>query len=112
VLLVTAPPVVTGNLVHLKGTVTDDHEVKDVYIRVWNRDSKLPPKKVFYLPNRGDKTKLSFEADVPLWPGSNLVQVFARETNEIQSVQTVIVLEKGPGASYVQQQPVKEVQIK
>jgi carboxyl-terminal processing protease len=103
VLTVSAPTVVNGNQVHVKGTVTDDHEVKDVYVRVWNRDSKLPPKKVFYLPNRGDKNRLTFEADVPLWPGSNLVQVFARETNEIQSVQTIVVLEKGPGASYVQQ---------
>ena len=62
---------------------------------MWNRDSKLPPKKVFYLPNKGDKTHLAFETDVPLWPGSNLVQVFARETNEIQSVQTVVVLDRG-----------------
>jgi carboxyl-terminal processing protease len=111
VLTVNAPTVVTGNLVHITGQVTDDHEVKDVYMRVWNRDSKMPPKKVFYLPNRGDKNKLSFEADVPLWPGSNLVQVFARETNEIQSVQTVVVLEKG-SASYVQQQQPKAAEIK
>jgi carboxyl-terminal processing protease len=103
VVTVNAPTVVAGNLVHVKGVATDDREIKDIYVRVWNRDSKLPPKKVFYLPNRGDKNKLPFEADVPLWPGSNLVQVFARETNEIQSVQTVIVLEKGAGASYVQQ---------
>ena len=48
---------------------------------------------------------------MPLWPGTNLVQVFARETNEIQSVQTVIVLEKG-GASYVQQQAPKSPEIK
>jgi carboxyl-terminal processing protease len=95
VLVVTAPTVVPGNTVHIKATASDDSEVKDVYIRVWNRDSKLPPKKVFYLPNKGDKTRLAFEADVPLWPGSNLVQVFARETNEIQSVQTVVVLDRG-----------------
>jgi carboxyl-terminal processing protease len=103
VLTVTAATVVSGTQVHIKGVATDDREVKDVYVRVWNRDSKMPPKKVFYLPNRGDKTRLPFEADVPLWPGSNLVQVFARETNEVQSVQTVIVLDR-TGASYVQQQ--------
>jgi carboxyl-terminal processing protease len=95
VLVVTAPTVVPGNTVHLKATASDETEIKDVYIRVWNRDSKLPPKKVFYLPNKGDKTHLAFEADVPLWPGSNLVQVFARETNEIQSVQTLVVLDRG-----------------
>jgi carboxyl-terminal processing protease len=94
-LTVTAPTVVPGNTVHIKATASDEIGVKDVYIRVWNRDSKLPPKKVFYLPNKGDKSHLAFETDVPLWPGSNLVQVFARETNEIQSVQTVVVLDRG-----------------
>jgi carboxyl-terminal processing protease len=98
ILTVTAPTVVPGNTVHVKAMASDDSGVKDVYIRVWNRDSKLPPKKVFYLPNKGDKTRLSFETDVPLWPGSNLVQVFARETNEIQSVQTVVVLDRGAPA--------------
>ncbi len=95
VLAVVAPTAVPGDTVHIKATASDDTEVKDVYIRVWNRDSKLPPKKVFYLPNKGDKKHLAFETDVPLWPGSNLVQVFARETNEIQSVQTVVVLDRG-----------------
>jgi hypothetical protein len=28
-----------------------------------------------------------------LWPGSNLIQVFAREANEVQSVQTLMVLQ-------------------
>jgi carboxyl-terminal processing protease len=98
ILTVAAPSVVPGNTVHVKAMASDDSEVKDVYIRVWNRDSKLPPKKVFYLPNKGDKTHLAFETDVPLWPGSNLIQVFARETNEIQSVQTVVVLARGATA--------------
>ena len=93
-LSVNAPTVVTGNVVHISGTATDNTEVKDIYVRVWNRESKLPPKKVFYLPNRGEKTRLSFETDVPLWPGSNLIQVFAREGNEVQSVQTLMVLQR------------------
>ena len=93
-LSVSAPTVVTGPFVHLKGNATDNTEVKDIYVRVWNRESKLPPKKVFYLPNRGDKTRLGFETDVPLWPGNNLIQVFAREGNEVQSVQTLMVLQR------------------
>jgi carboxyl-terminal processing protease len=93
-LTVSAPTVVAGNTVHVQGTATDNTEVKDIYLRVWNRESKLPPKKVFYLPNKGDKTRLSFETDVPLWPGSNLIQVFARESNEVQSVQTLMVLQR------------------
>lgn len=93
VLAATAPTVVAGETVHLKGTASDDNEVRDVFIRVWNRDSKMPVKKVYYLSNRGggDKRKLSFETDVPLWAGSNVIQVFARENNEIQSVQTLVV---------------------
>jgi carboxyl-terminal processing protease len=106
VLTVTAPPVVSGSSVHISATASDETEIKDVYIRVWNRDSKLPPKKVFYLPNKGDKTHLAFQADVPLWPGSNIVQVFARETNEIQSVQTVVVLARD--GAFVTQKPGSE----
>jgi carboxyl-terminal processing protease len=93
-LTVSAPTVVAGNVVHIKGNATDNTEVKDIYVRVWNRESKMPPKKVFYLPNRGEKTRLAFETDVPLWPGSNLIQVFAREGNEVQSVQTLMVLQR------------------
>ncbi len=102
VLTATAPTVVTGATARLTGLATNDHQIKDVFVRVYNRDSKLPPKKVFYLPNRGEKTRLAFEADVPLWPGSNVVQVFARETNELQSLQTLVILQKG-GPSLVQQ---------
>jgi len=93
-LTVNAPTVVPGSVVHIKGNATDNTEVKDIYVRVWNRESKMPPKKVFYLPNKGVKTHLAFETDVPLWPGSNLIQVFAREANEVQSVQTLMVLQR------------------
>jgi carboxyl-terminal processing protease len=104
-LTVNAPTVTTGDTVHVKGTATDDHLVRDVYIRVWNRNAKIPVKKAFYQPNKttGDRTKMTFEADVPLWAGSNLVQVFARESNEVQSLQTIVVLKRAPGASLVAQ---------
>ena len=104
VLTVVAPTVATGDTVHLKGHVSDDHLVRDLYVRVWNRNAKIPVKKVFYQPNRlsGDRTKMDFDADIPLWPGSNLVQVFARESNEVQSLQTVVVLKRA-GAPVVAQ---------
>ena len=104
VLTVTAPTVAMGDTVHIKGNVSDDRLVRDVYVRVWNRNAKIPVKKVFYQPNRtsGDRTKMDFETDIPLWPGSNLVQVFARESNEVQSLQTVVVLKRA-GASVVAQ---------
>ncbi len=104
VLTVTAPTVAAGETVHIKGHVTDERLVRDVYIRVWNRNAKIPVKKAFYQPNRlvGDRTKMDFDADIPLGAGSNLVQVFARESNEVQSLQTVVVL-KRTGPSLVAQ---------
>jgi carboxyl-terminal processing protease len=98
-LTVTAPTVAVGDTVHIKGHASDERVVRDVYIRVWNRNAKIPVKKAFYQPNRvtGDRTKMDFDAEVPLNPGSNLVQVFARESNEVQSLQTVVVLKRtGP----------------
>jgi carboxyl-terminal processing protease len=104
-LTVTAPTVAVGDTVHIKGHASDDHLVRDVYVRVWNRNAKIPVKKVFYQPNRlaGDRTKMDFETDIPLWPGSNLVQVFARESNEVQSLQTVVVLRRGGSTNMVAQ---------
>ncbi|HVT08693.1 MAG TPA: MXAN_5808 family serine peptidase [Polyangia bacterium] len=99
VLTVNAPTVTTSDTVHIKGHATDDRLVRDVYIRVWNRNAKIPVKKAFYQPNRlaGDRTKMDFDAEIPLGAGSNLVQVFARESNEVQSLQTVVVLKRtGP----------------
>jgi carboxyl-terminal processing protease len=104
VLAVVAPTVAAGDTVHLKGHATDDRIVRDIYVRVWNRNAKIPVKKVFYQPNRltGDRTKMDFDTDIPLWPGSNLVQVFARESNDVQSLQTVVVLKRGAGSIVAQ----------
>jgi carboxyl-terminal processing protease len=104
VLTVSGPSVVNGSAVTVKGLVTDDVVVKDLFIRVYNRDSKLPAKKVYYMSNRGEKTRMPFQTDVPLWPGSNIVQVFARETNDVQSVATLVVLQK-QGPALVQARP-------
>jgi carboxyl-terminal processing protease len=103
-LMVTAPTVTMGETVHLKGHATDERLVRDVYVRVWNRNAKIPVKKAFYQPNRlvGDRKKMDFEADIPLWPGSNLVQVFARESNDVQSLQTVVVLKRASNAVVAQ----------
>ena len=102
ILTVNAPTSVNGPTVTVKGVASDDNQVKDLFIRVYNRDSKMPAKKVFYLSNRGQKGRLPFQTEVPLWPGSNIVQIFARETNEIQSVATLVVLEKTTPPSLVQ----------
>jgi len=99
VITLNAPTVATGETLRLTGQVNDDREVRDVFVKVWNRSSKLPVKKVFYKPNRAvgsGRARLDFEADIPLWNGNNHIQVFARESNEVQSVQTLVVLKRTP----------------
>jgi carboxyl-terminal processing protease len=93
-LSVRAPGVVQGPTVHLQGSVTPGAELRDVYVRVWNREAKLPPRKVFYQASQPGQTGLTFAADVPLWPGSNLVQVRARGGNEVESVRSLMVLRR------------------
>src|SRR5262249_8806132 len=84
----------TGERFQLSGSAADDNHLEDVFVLVSNRDSKIEGKKVFYLSNRGKKggNKLDFTAQVPLWPGNNLITVVARESNEVKAVQNVFVL--------------------
>jgi len=74
----------------LSGTAIDDTRVRDVYVYVGSR-------KVFYQSNRGatDPTKQSFEASVPLRPGTNFVTVVARESNDVASHKSFIVRRDG-----------------
>ncbi len=83
----------TGEKWRLSGTASDDHHVEDVFVIVSNRDSKIDGKKVYYLSNRNGKShsKLDFSAEVPVWPGSNLVTVVARESNDVRTVQSVFI---------------------
>jgi len=71
----------------LKGKATDDTKVEDVYIFVSNQDAKVENRKVFYKSNRGGARpgQLAFAPTIPLWPGSNLVTVVARENDEVKS---------------------------
>jgi carboxyl-terminal processing protease len=82
----------------LQGTVTDETHVEDVYIFVSNPTAKVESKKVFYRSNRGGKNDrtLDFASDLPLWPGSNMVTVVARENNDVRSVKTVYVYKDAP----------------
>ncbi len=96
-LLTAQAPTVTGaSTVRLTGRVVDDERVRDVYIRVYNREAKLPPRKVFYQPNRGEPAEMAFATEVPVRPGSNVIQVFARESGQVQTVATLVVFRKTP----------------
>ena len=98
VLTVEAPKVTTANIVHVVGSAVHHRLVRDVFIRVWNRTAHLPMTKTFYKANNatGDRSTMTFEANVPLWPGSNIIQVIARESNEIAAVRTLVVLRRAP----------------
>jgi len=81
----------------LDGVATDDTHLEDVYVLVSNRDAKIDGRKVFYASNRGGKsrTRMEFQTQVPLWPGSNMITVVARETNDVKSTQTIWVHKSG-----------------
>jgi carboxyl-terminal processing protease len=82
----------------LHGAVSDETHVEDVYIFVENRSAKIEQRKVFYRSNRGakDGKLLDFTADLPLWPGSNMITVVARENPEVRSVKTISVFRDPP----------------
>ncbi|HTR55734.1 MAG TPA: MXAN_5808 family serine peptidase [Kofleriaceae bacterium] len=83
----------TGESYKLSGTASDETHVEDVYVYVSNQSAKVDSKKVFYESNRGGKNgrQLDFAADVPLWPGSNMITVVARENSEVRSMKTMFV---------------------
>jgi carboxyl-terminal processing protease len=60
----------------LTGKASDDQRIRDVYIFVGAR-------KVFYQANPTDQKALAFAAEVPLEPGINYVNVFARENQDV-----------------------------
>jgi carboxyl-terminal processing protease len=74
-----------GHIV-VSGEVSADDLVRDVYITVHNpaRDLLGRPQKVFYLANLdAEGSAMKFSAEVPLQPGNNLIEVFARGRGDI-----------------------------
>ena len=81
----------------VSGEVVDDTAARDVFIRVWNRTLKMPVRKVFYRNAASHTTHLSFEADVPIWPGSNIITVHGRDEHGARASRTVVVLNRPQG---------------
>jgi carboxyl-terminal processing protease len=79
----------------LAGSISDETRVQDVYITVANpsRDLFANRAKVFYQasaePGLG---KLDFDAKVPLTPGNNLIEIYAREGDEVVATRRMWVL--------------------
>jgi carboxyl-terminal processing protease len=84
--------------VRLSGAARDDRKVADVFIFVSNRQSKIERRKVFYRSNRNGPNpgSMAFDAEVPLWPGANVVTVVARENSQVTSQQTLVIERRGP----------------
>jgi carboxyl-terminal processing protease len=92
------PSLVDVGTYHLSGVAKDDKKLSDVFVFVSNRAAKIDHRKVFYRSNRKGATPLEmgFDADIPLWPGANLVTVVARQNPQVQSQETLVVQRSGP----------------
>jgi len=91
-------PIVDAATIHLSSTAKDEHKVADMFVFVSNRQAKIDRRKVFYRSNRKAPNQAieSFDADIPLWPGANVVTVVARESTQVQSQQTLVVERREP----------------
>jgi carboxyl-terminal processing protease len=81
--------------VHFSGVATDQEAVRDVFITVYNPSRNLfgSQKKVFYQASTDPTSgKLEFAADVPLTPGNNIIEVHAREDDDVVAVRRMWVL--------------------
>jgi carboxyl-terminal processing protease len=87
----------TAPVYHLRGEALDDQKVADMFVFIANRGAKIEFRKVAYRSNRNgpDPKRMRFEADIPLLPGVNQVTVFARQSDNVQSRQTLILTRTG-----------------
>jgi carboxyl-terminal processing protease len=87
------PPALATRDGHIKitGVAQDGDRLLDAYVFVGAR-------KVFYRSNRNgaDPKKMSFEADLPLRPGTNAVSIVARENPDTTSRKVFIIRKDGP----------------
>lgn len=95
-------PVTDGDTFRLSGTASvapaadGSAKLRDVFVFVNEQ-------KVFFkvVPQSANAAKLDFQADLPLKPGNNVVTVFAREDDELQTRRSVVVYRR-PQAEMVQ----------
>lgn len=90
---VKAPLSVEQPSIRLSVVARDEEQVLDSYVVVSNRIAKIEHRKVFYRSNRnGPMAKeMQFDANVPLWPGVNIVNVVARQSGQVQSLHTMVI---------------------
>jgi carboxyl-terminal processing protease len=76
--------------IQLKVAASDESRLLDAYVFVGSR-------KIFYKSNRNgaDPKKMSFDAELPLRPGVNIVGVYARETPDTVARRTFVIRRDG-----------------
>lgn len=93
--LANIPRQTVGESITISGTALDGEQVRDVYITVYNPSRNLfgSSEKVYYAASQNPSTgKLEFSADVPLQPGNNIIDVYARENEQVTGVARMWVL--------------------
>ncbi|HUT76253.1 MAG TPA: hypothetical protein VM285_01110, partial [Polyangia bacterium] len=80
------PLVVSGDLVTIRGRATDETRVRDLYIYAGEN-------KVFFQPGGG--RSLEFEAEIPLEPGMNFINVVAEETADLITREVLAIRRDG-----------------
>jgi carboxyl-terminal processing protease len=93
--LVGAVTQTDADRVHISGVASDDEAVRDVYISVYNPSRNLfgSQEKVFYQAAADPKTgRLEFAADIPLTPGNNIIEIRARENEDVAATKQMWVL--------------------
>jgi carboxyl-terminal processing protease len=89
------PTQTASEVITLSGVATDNEQVRDVYITVYNPSRNLfgRAEKVFYEAAVDPRTgRLEFSAEVPLQPGNNIIDVYARENDQVTGVARMWVL--------------------
>ncbi|PRQ04076.1 putative CtpA-like serine protease [Enhygromyxa salina] len=79
----------------VSGTAVDGEQVRDVYITVYNPSRNLfgSAEKVYYEASQDPTTgRLEFSAEVPLQPGNNIIDIHARENEQVTGVERMWVL--------------------
>lgn len=85
----------SGETITISGVATDGEQLRDVYITVFNPSRNLfgSASKVFYQAAVNPSTgRLEFSAEVPLQPGNNIIDVYARENEQVTGVERMWVL--------------------
>jgi carboxyl-terminal processing protease len=93
--LADIPGQTAAETIQVSGTALDGEQVRDVYVTVYNPSRNLfgSAEKVYYEASQDPTSgRLEFSADVPLQPGNNIIDIYARENDQVTGVERMWVL--------------------